>query len=191
MQMPTLKKIQSQKLTEPLGWHSLRRSFISKSPRFLSVAECLLENGISIKHGVPHINNISIPIASIAEHLKVDRRMVQKALIEIEKDPELRVLFATLRAHPSFEIVGTRFNQGVIEIMSKYPGSPGFLSRVASIISQRGVNIRNLHAQDGTLTKDARIVLVLDQLPRGIIDELSKVEGVEKISYYTSLYSET
>ena len=159
---------------------------LADHPERLAVAKKLIENGLNIKNGKIYLNEIEIPFIGIARAANVDRRTVVRTIRDIESNPELRVLFRNLRsAGHSLREVARHIGLGVIEITPTDAKIPGILAGAATILSKRGISIRQALVDDPELSPEPRLTLIAErEIPGEVISEVLKIKGVLKVSVY-------
>lgn len=162
------------------SWTTLEAHFNSKR---LHIARYLLENGVSVKNGSLYVNNIPIHVSSIAKSLQVDRRSVLSVVKQIEQNAKLKLLFRSLRARPSLDAIAKC--QGLIELVCNSDESVHALTRAISVINRHRINLRSVVASDTTLGQDPIILILLDPVPHGVLEELSSIRGVKRLTYHT------
>lgn len=155
-------------------------------PERLAVAKVLVENGLSVKQGRVYCNEIELSSVGIARVAKVDRRTVVQTIKEIERNPELSVIFQHIKsAGHSLREVARYFDLGVVEITPVDAKTPGILAKSASLIADRGISIRQAIVDDPELSPEPTLTLITDtKIPGELISEFLKIEGVAKVSVY-------
>jgi len=155
-------------------------------PERLSVAKVLVENGLSVRDGKVFCNNIEIPPIRIGRVARVDRRTVAETIKAIEKNTELKEVFAGIRsAGHSLKDVAKHLNLGVVEITPENARIPGILAKSATILAAKGISIRQAIVDDPELSPEPKLTLIAEsKIPGEIISKFLKVKGVEKVSVY-------
>src|SRR4029077_7566287 len=102
-------------------WEKVRTLFETR-PERLQVAKFLLQNGLSVKSDKIYVNEVEIPTLKIARAIGVDRRTVNEAILAINMDDEIRMVFSKLEsAGPSLRAVAKQIGLGVVEITADNP----------------------------------------------------------------------
>ncbi|HDN83685.1 MAG TPA: hypothetical protein ENG50_04910 [Candidatus Altiarchaeales archaeon] len=148
----------------------------------LKVAKFLLKRGLRVSEdGKILCNDIEIPYSSIAKVLKVDRRVVKATVDEILSNENLRRIFTNLASIPLFRDVAPELGFGAIEIIPEDPSSKGIIAGVTKIISEAGISVRQIIAEDPSFENAETVIITSKPLPRKLIDDMLKVKGVKKI----------
>ncbi|MHA1710627.1 MAG: amino acid-binding ACT domain protein [Candidatus Freyarchaeota archaeon] len=169
-----------------VGMWSRIASYFKEHPKRLAVAKVLVENGLSIRNGKIYCNEIEIPPVRVARVAGVDRRTVMETIKMIERDEELRTIFALIKnAGMSLKDVARPLNLGVVEITPDDPRTVGIVAGVTSIIAREGISIRQALTDDPELSPDPKLTVIADRkIPGELIPKLLKVKGVAKVSIY-------
>jgi hypothetical protein len=150
------------------------------------VARLLVELGLSIHEGPKiYCGGIELSDVKIARFLGVDRRTVRDTAQLIMSDPALKSVFEKLRpAGPYLGDVAKFLGYSVIEIYAD-PHTIGIVAKVAALIAQENITIRQAVADDPDLTPEPKLTLVVGKEPTGaILQKILKIPGVSKISTY-------
>jgi len=155
-------------------------------PERLNVAKVIIENGLSVRDGEIFCNNIEIPPIRIGRAAGVDRRTVTETIRAIEKNVELREIFAGLRsAGHSLKEIARNLNLGVVEITPVNARIPGILAKSATVLAERDISIRQAIVDDPELSPEPKLTLIAEaKIPGELIPKFLKIRGVEKISVY-------
>jgi predicted regulator of amino acid metabolism with ACT domain len=146
------------------------------------VAESLLKKAIRISDdGKLFSGNLEIPYTSVAKVLEVDRRVVRETVNSILKEPKLRKIFTKLDSTLLLRDVAPELGFGAIEIIPTDASSKGIVAGVAKIITDSGISIRQIIAEDPMFENAETTVITEKPLPRELIDQLLKVSGVKKV----------
>jgi len=166
-------------------WNSIRNYF-NGYPERLKVARVLVENGLRINNKKILLNEIEIPPIRIARVADVDRRTVTETINFISENRELKLIFEEIRsAGHSLKEIARHLNLGVVEITPKNAKTKGILAKSATLLSQRGIGIRQAIVDDPELSPEPKLTLIVEQkIPGELIAEFLKVDGVAKISIY-------
>jgi predicted regulator of amino acid metabolism with ACT domain len=159
---------------------------LGKYPERLAVAKILIKNGLSIIEGTIYCDNIKISLNGISRAAKVDRRTVTKTINMIESDPELSLIFNSIKPSGlSLRNVARYLNLGVIEITPVDAKRPGILAAASSLIAAKKISIRQAIVDDPELTPEPKLILIAEKkIPGELINDLLKTKGILKISVY-------
>jgi predicted regulator of amino acid metabolism with ACT domain len=166
-------------------WSNIQKH-MERYPERLKVARVLVENGLSVRDGGIYLNEIEVPPVRVARAAGVDRRTVNEALVVINANRELRLIFEGLRsAGHSLKDVAKHLDLGVVEITPVDARIPGILANCAMILASNGLSIRQAIVDDPELSPEPKLVLIVEKrIPGELIEEFLGVHGVAKVSVY-------
>lgn len=165
-------------------WGKIEHYF-DEYPVRKQIAKTLLKYGLKVSDDMKiKCGNIEVPYTKIAKALDVDRRVVKETVAMILKISELREIYTNLEPTVHMKFVGRHVGYGVIEIEPE-PRAIGILAKIAGKIAERGINIIQVVAEDPELYPEATLTIITERpIPGDLINELSKLEGVKRISIY-------
>jgi len=165
-------------------WGKIEHYF-DEYPVRKQIAKTLLKYGLRVSEDMKvKAGDIEVPYTKIAKALDVDRRVVKETVMMILKVPELREIFINLEPTVHMKYVGRHVGYGVIEIEPE-PRAIGILAKIAQKIAERDINIVQVVAEDPELYPEATLTIITEKpIPGDLINELSKLEGVKRISIY-------
>ncbi|MDI3502924.1 MAG: uncharacterized protein PWR13_403 [Archaeoglobi archaeon] len=166
-------------------WREILSKF-SRYPAQEKVVRLLIQKGFGVNsRGRICVDDFEIPHSQIAEHLGVDRRVVDETAKKIISDESLRIIFSNLRVIPFLREVAPHLGLGVIVIEAEDPQSPGIVSGVSSVIASRGISIRQVVSDDPYFSENPRLTIITDaRISPEIIEEVKKVRGVKGVTLY-------
>ncbi|EEB74686.1 ACT domain-containing protein [Thermococcus sp. AM4] len=165
-------------------WGKIEHYFDEYPVRKL-IAKTLLKYGLRVSDDLKiKAGDIEVPYTKIAKALDVDRRVVKETVSMILKIPDLREIYTNLEPTVHMKHVSRHVGYGVIEIEPE-PRAVGILAKIAQKIADRGINIVQVVAEDPELYPEATLTIITEKpIPGDLINELSKLEGVKRISIY-------
>ena len=165
-------------------WGKIEHYFDEYPVRKL-IAKTLLKYGLRVSDDLKiKAGDIEVPYTKIAKALDVDRRVVKETVSMILKIPDLREIYTNLEPTVHMKHVGRHVGYGVIEIEPE-PRAVGILAKIAQRIADRGINIVQVVAEDPELYPEATLTIITEKpIPGDLINELSKLEGVKRISIF-------
>jgi predicted regulator of amino acid metabolism with ACT domain len=164
-------------------WVKISHHF-EDSPSKLKVARLLVETGIRVdKKGRTYVGEIEIPATKIASAAHVDRRIVRETAKAILDTEELRNLFLSLRpAGPLMRDVAPYLGFGVVEIRAQ-PAAVGIIAKTTALISDSGISIRQILAEDPEIYPDPKLIVVTEKpIPGEVLHKLLRIPTVSKVS---------
>ena len=164
-------------------WNNIKKHF-EDSPSKLKVAKLFVEMGIRIDErcGI-YIGDIELSATKIAEAANVDRRIVKETAKDILEIPELRRLFLNLRpAGPLLKDVSKYLGYGIVEIRAD-PKEVGVIARVTNLISDKGISIRQILAEDAEIYPDPKLIIITEKpIPGELLPILLKISSVSQVT---------
>lgn len=146
------------------------------------VAEFLLKNAIRIaEDGKLLAGEVEIPHTAISRVLGVDRRLINATISSIMKNPELKKIFGKLSSTPLLKDVAPDLGFGAIEIIPTDASSKGIVAGITRIISDAGISIRQITADDPMFANAEMTIVTEKPIPRNLIDDILKIKGVKKV----------
>jgi hypothetical protein len=162
----------------------LEEKFSKRKKSQRRVVEFLLRYGIRVGKKDKKLyfsENIEIPISSIARVLNLDRRIVKSTIETVSEDRKLRKIFSKLNSALLLRDVAPELGFGAIEIIPTSASSRGIIAGVTKIISDAGISIRQLTAEDPMFENAEMSIVTEKPIPRELIDEILKIKGVKKV----------
>jgi len=165
-------------------WGKIEHYF-DEYPVRKQIAKTLLKYGLRVSDDMKvKAGDIEVPYTKIAKALDVDRRVVKETVTMILRNPELKEVYTNLEPTVHMKYVGRHVGYGVIEIEPE-PRAVGILAKIATKIADRDINIIQVVAEDPELYPEATLTVITEKsIPGDLINELSKLEGVKRISIY-------
>jgi len=155
-------------------------------PAQRKVVNLMLERGYCVNdEGRICSGSIQLPYTEIAREVGVDRRVVDAAASTVAEDPELASIFERMESVAFLRDVAPELGFGVVVIEAKDPSASGLLGEVATCISNKGLSIYQAVADDPTLDEEPRLTVVIEEQPPGdLVEELSSLENVASLTIY-------
>ncbi len=158
---------------------------LKEYPGRLKVARALVELGLSVRNGKIFCGDVEQSELKMARAIGVDRRTIRETAEFIESDPVLQSVFRGLKpAGPFLPNVAKHLGYRVIEIYAD-PHEVGIVAGASALISQEGISIRQVVADDPDLTPEPKLTLVVEKEPSGdALQKILKIPGVIKLATY-------
>ena len=166
-------------------WERINEKF-KKYPARIRVAEKMIELGLSLSEdGKIYCGNLKISDKALATAADVDRRAIKSTIDVIIEDPELNNLFTNIiPAGTLLKNIAKILDLGVIEI-EVGSQSEGILASTTSLISKKGIGIRQAYAEDTELQQSPLLTIITEEPVQGdLINEFLKIKGVTRVSIY-------
>lgn len=128
-----------------------------------------------------YAGNIEIPPVKIGRALNVDRRVVIETAKAIAEDDKLLQIFYRLEPRAFIANAAKELGVDVIEIRAN-PKRKGVVAAVTRVLSDHGVNIRQIISDDPELYPDPVLTIIIQgKLDPQIIEQLKRLECAESI----------
>lgn len=166
-------------------WEKVNEKF-KKYPARLRVAEKMIELGLSLgEDSKVYCGNLKISDKSLATAANVDRRAIKSTIEVIQEDPELNNIFCNITpAGTLLKNIAKNLELGVIEI-EVGSENEGILANITSLISKKGISIRQAYAEDTELQRNPILTIITEKPIKGnLINEFLKIKGVTRVSIY-------
>lgn len=159
--------------------------YFEKYPQRQKIAQKMLEYGIKIKNNKLYSGNIQLTDTKIAKALNTDRRAIQATIQHIKQQKELKKIFTKLKPTCHLKDVAPEMNWGVIEIIPTDPSQPGILAKIAKIISDQNISIRQAIVDDFEITDEPRLFIITEKnIPTNLIPKIKNSKGVKAVLIY-------
>ena len=166
-------------------WEKINEKF-KKYPARLRVAEKMIELGLSLNEdGKIYCGNLKISDKALATASNVDRRAIKSTIDIICEDEDLYNLFSNIiPAGTLLKNIAKNLDLGVIEI-EVGSESEGILANTTNLITKKGIDIRQAHAEDTELQENPILTIITEEPVKGdLINEFLKIKGVTRVSIY-------
>jgi len=162
------------------------KPFFDDFPAQQRVALLLFERGFQVnEHGKVVSGGIEIAHTQIAKEVGVERRAVDSTVQTILNTPELKRIYKNLRQVCSLQDVAREFNYSVIVFVPKNANQTGIISNVTRIVSEKGLGIRQVLAEDPSTSSLPKLTLILEgEIPSDLIGKIHKLPGTRSITVY-------
>ena len=146
------------------------------------VATTFLRLGLKVDgKGKIYVESIEIPPAKIARALGVDRRVVIDTAKDIAADDKLFQIFSRLESRAFVGSVAKELGFDTIQMRAD-PKKKGIVARVATVLANNDVSIRQLISDDPDLFPDPVLTIIIDgKIPVDAIKKLRELEFADAI----------
>jgi len=159
-------------------------SYFDTYPKQKRIAQKMLEYGLSIKNDHMYCGPIELSDSKIARALSTDRRAIKATINTINKQEKLKKIFSKLRPTCHLKDMASEMGWDVIEIIPTNASQPGILARVAQIIADEHINIRQAIVDDIEITEEPHLFVVTEtRIPPGIIPKIKDIPTVKTVLF--------
>ena len=160
--------------------------FFKELPAQQRVAQLLFERGFQVnKEGKVVSGGIEIPHTQIAKEVGVERRAVDSTVQTILSTAELKRIYMNLRQVCSLQEVAREFNFSVIVFVPQDATQTGIISNVTRIVSEKGLGIRQVLAEDPSTSARPKLTLILEgDIPSEMFGEIKRLSGTRSVTLY-------
>lgn len=161
------------------------REYFKEDESKRKVAKFLLKNGLSIEKGEIYCDGVKIPKDNLFEHLGISINTIDETIHLIEDHIDLKEIFRNLRPTTYFGRIAEQIDAGVLEITPTDPHGVGILAGVTKIIAEFDISIRQCLTEDSELKEDPKLIVITeDTVPLKALEQIRKVNGVERVELY-------
>ena len=158
--------------------------FFEQYPKQKKVAQKMLEYGLSIKNGNLYCGLIELSDTKVARSLDIDRRAVKATIETIKKHAKLQKIFTKLKPTCHLRDMAHEMGWDVIEIIPTNASQPGILAKVASIISEENISIRQAIVDDFEINEEPRLFVITEKrIPPHIIPKIKDIDSVKSVIF--------
>jgi predicted regulator of amino acid metabolism with ACT domain len=165
-------------------WRQIAKYF-NKYPKQRKLAHILLRYGLKIYNKKIFCGDIELSDSKIARAFEIDRRIISSTIETIMKNEDLKTVFSNLIPTCHLKDVASKMKWGVIEIIPTDASAPGIIAKVATIIANNNISIRQAIVDDFELSEEPRLFIVTEkQIPGSLLPEIRKTDGVKAVVVY-------
>ena len=164
-------------------WAQIRKQFRRKNAR-VAVARKMIECGMRVG-GISqvYVGDVEIDYTALARAAGVDRRVVKQTVEQIERTPDLMAIYSKISPFGA-SLVGVASKLGYsVLVVGADPKARGVIAKVAKVLSDHGIVIRQALAEDEDMVPDAKLVMVVEGEPPGEV--LAKLEALDLVESVT------
>lgn len=141
-----------------------------------------MQYGLRVVNNRVYCDDIEISASALGRAIGVDRRVISATVKTISGEPELNNIFSKLLSTCHLKDMAPSFGWGVLEIVPTDPSKPGILAKVATIIANEGISIRQATVDDPELAEEPRLFVITESMiPSKLIPGIRGVEGVKSV----------
>ncbi|MEM0140257.1 MAG: hypothetical protein QXZ44_06585 [Ferroplasma sp.] len=143
---------------------------------------CILyENGISIRDDKFYLNNIEIPLSSIANAIKVNRRTLYETIKFVNNNFVIKKIMENLSVITDIKQVSLLMKNEVVTIyIEKGYYSKVFLS-VVNVIGKYASSIKEIYSVNSNYENGLIRIIFYNKINSGIFSILNDISGIQKI----------
>ena len=166
-------------------WSKIEK-FFKELPAQERVAQLLFERGFQVNEQYKVVSGgIEIPHTQIAKEVGVERRAVDSTVQTILSTPELKRIYMNLRQVCSLQEVAREFDYSVIVFVPQDANQTGIISNVTRIVSEKGLGIRQVLAEDPSTSTHPKLTLILEgEIPSELFGEIKKLPGTRSVTIF-------
>lgn len=164
-------------------WHDISFYF-DQFPKRKKVAQKMLELGLRVHNHNVYCGSIELSDSKIARALSLDRRAVKATIETINNEPKLVKIFSKLKPTCHLRDMAGEMGWDVIEIIPKNASEPGILAKVATIIAEEGISIRQAIVDDFEMNEEPHLFVVIEKrIPPQIIPKIKNISSVKSVIF--------
>ncbi len=145
------------------------------------IVEILYNNGISIRNSKFFLNDIEIPVSSIASAIKVNRRTLYDTIKFVECNTVLKNIMANISVLPDTKKVSLLMKNEVITIyIDKGSYSRAFLA-VSEAVSKYASNIKEIYSINSDYESNFIRIIFYNRINPAVFSVLNSISAIQKI----------
>lgn len=145
------------------------------------IVEGLYERGISVSNGKFYTQGIELSISEVAKSFRVNRRTVYDTIRIIEETSGVREIMAKIKPSPNLADVAPLMGDQVVTLHI----CPGYFSKAMSSLMESvkryGSYVKEIYGKNQNRDEIFLRAIFYKTVPRKIFEELTQIEGIEKI----------
>ena len=150
------------------------------------IVEGLYRRGISVVDSKFYSDGIEIAISEVAKTFRVNRRTVYDTIRLIEDTPSIKTVMSKLLPAADISRISPLMGDQVVTVSI----SPGYFSKtmagVMDVVKRYGSYVREIYGRNMIRNEVFLRAIFHHTVPKKIFEEMSKIEGVQKILIETS-----
>ncbi|MDA8144334.1 MAG: regulator [Thermoplasmatales archaeon] len=150
------------------------------------IVEGLYRRGISVANSKFYSDGIEITISEVAKTFRVNRRTVYDTIRLIEESPAIKTVMSKLLPAADISRISPLMGDQVVTVSI----SPGYFSKTMSgvmdVAKRYGSYVKEIYGRNMIRNEVFLRAIIHHTVPRKIFEEMSKIEGVQKILIETS-----
>ena len=150
------------------------------------IVEGLYRRGISVANSKFYSDGIEITISEVAKTFRVNRRTVYDTIRMIEESPAIKTVMSKLLPAADISRISPLMGDQVVTVSI----SPGYFSKTMSgvmdVAKRYGSYVKEIYGRNMIRNEVFLRAIIHHTVPKKIFEEMSKIEGVQKILIETS-----
>ena len=161
--------------------HLIFDEYFKNYPVKKKIVEALYKNGISIINGKFFLNNIEIPLSSIANAINVNRRTMYETIKFINKNSIVKGIMENISVITDESKVSLMMGNEMVTIYINIGSFPKVLWEFMSITRKYSSYIREIYSMNSDREENFIRVIFYNRINNDIFNELNNVPGINKI----------
>lgn len=155
--------------------------YFREHPIKRKIVEGLYERGISVQNGRFYTESIELSISEVAKSFRVNRRTVYETIRVIESTPGVREIMANLRPSPDLKGIATLTGDQVATLRISPGYFPKVMSSLLETVRKYSCYIKEIYGKNHRKDDILLRIIFSSTVPKKIFQELSTIDGVDKI----------
>ncbi len=173
----------SERHSLPTMWKDITHYF-DPYPKQKKIAQKMLEYGLHLHNNSIYCGPIELSDSKIARGLDLDRRAIKATIETITKHEKLMKIFTQLKPTCHLRDMAQELGWDVLEIIPTTASQPGILAKVATIISQENISIRQAIVDDFEINEEPRLFVITEQrIPPRLIPKIKAIPSVKSVIF--------
>ncbi len=161
--------------------HLIFDEYFKNYPVKKKIVEALYKNGISIIDDKFFLNNIEIPLSSIANAINVNRRTLYETIKFINKNTIVKGIMENISVITDESKVSLMMGNEMVTVYINIGSFPKVLWEFMSITKRYSSYIREMYSVNSDREENFIRVIFYNRINNDIFNELNNVPGINKI----------
>lgn len=145
------------------------------------IVEGLYANGISIVNEKFYINNIEIPLSSIANTLKVNRRTLYETIKFVSGNPVIKSVMENISGLPDIKKISLLMKNEVVTIYIDKGMYSRVIPGIVGIIGKYMSNIKEIYSINSDYEKNFIRLIFYNEVEEEVFKKFNAIPGINKI----------
>ncbi|WMT51413.1 MAG: hypothetical protein RE471_00685 [Ferroplasma sp.] len=145
------------------------------------IIEKLYANGISIVNDKFFVNNIEVPLSSIANAIKVNRRTLYETIKFVNENPVVREIMQNISVIPDIKKVSLLMRNEIVTIYIDKGMYSRVIVEVMDILRNHAPNIKEIYSQNSDYESNFIRIIFYNELDASAFRGIDRIAGVNRI----------
>ncbi len=145
------------------------------------IIEKLYANGISIVNDKFFVNNIEVPLSSIANAIKVNRRTLYETIKFVNENPVVKEIMQNISVIPDIKRVSLLMRNEIVTVYIDKGMYSKVIVEIMDILRNHTSNIKEVYSQNSDYESNFIRIIFYNELDGSTFQGLDRIAGVNRI----------